>query len=275
MSYSILYRVMHIRLSDNTYVPMCECGDNNCYDGPRHRSRSWATHFTWWRKKLSYTADEIRETIEGVIRRNIENAMKWETTQGRTYEEMFKNYGDYAGLALYGHDHGWMSGTQMLNFWMKGIKNSVDFEFLRNHCIGVHIWDGDELIVLYDEQTLIDTYNRITEKRGYSPSIELGTVSDFDYRDACHQHDPAPKEKLPLLKGYAIHLGYEDHYVNKITSRRMWHTWDFHGCKVYSTKAAATKAVAHVNKYYAYYTPKIVPVHRENEKAQWQITQTA
>lgn len=274
MSYSILYRVMHIRLSNNTYVPMCECGDNNVYDGPRHRFRRWATHWNWWHKKLSYSADEIRETIDGVIRRDIEGAMKWEHAQGRTYDDMFKDYGSYSCISLSGNGCV-CSGTQMLNFWMKGVKNSVDFEFLREYGICVSVWDGEKDHFVFDELALIETYNRLTEEIGHTPSVQFGDVSDFAYRMACHQQGTAPKEKQPFLKGYAIHLGYEDHFVNKISSRHMWHTWSFNGCKVYSTKAAATKAVAHVNKYYAYYTPKIVPVHRENEKEAWQITKTA
>lgn len=264
---------MHIRLSNNTYVPMCECGDNNCYDGPRHRARNWATHWTWWHKKLSYTADEIREIIDGVIRRDIEGAMKWETTQGRTYDELFKDYGSYSCISLSGCGCV-CSGTQFLNFWMKGIKNSVDFEFLREHYIIVRLWDGEEPILVYDEQSLIENYNRITEKRGHTPSVYFSDVSDYAYRAACHQHDTAPKKQQQLLNGYAIHLGYEDHYVHLLTSRRMYHSCDFNKAKVYTTKAAAAKAEASIRKHYLQFSPHIVPVHRENEKEAWQITKT-
>lgn len=276
MSYSILYRVMHIRLSDNTYVPMCECGDNNVYDTNRRRYRSWATHFTYWHKKLSYTADEIRETIEGIIRRDIEGAMKWETTQSRTYEEIFKDYGSYSCVSLYGHDHDWMSGTQFLNFWMKGIKNSVDFAFLLEHGICVSLWDGKDHHYVLDEQALIEAYDRITKETGHTPSIYFGDVSDFVYQLACHQHDTEPKEKLPLLNGYAIRLNLEGNYVNKITSRRMFYTWCFdRSIKVYTTRAAAAKAAEAISKRFSQYSPILVCVRRDTVTSQWQITQTA
>ncbi len=42
MSYSIFYRAMFLKMSDGTFIPMIESGDNNVWEVERNRrAREW------------------------------------------------------------------------------------------------------------------------------------------------------------------------------------------------------------------------------------------
>ena len=67
MSYEIMYRSLFIELSDGTIVPLIEQGSNNCCDWRGKRVRNWSTWPVGCDGKMSYTFDEIRASIDGIV----------------------------------------------------------------------------------------------------------------------------------------------------------------------------------------------------------------
>ena len=66
MSYTIFYRSMFVKTSDNKYIPIIEGGDNNCYEaGSMRRARSWYSISSITKEpKALLTAKEIMDGVE-------------------------------------------------------------------------------------------------------------------------------------------------------------------------------------------------------------------
>ena len=132
MSYTILYRSTFVRLSDGNYIPMVECGDNNCYVGSK-RSRDWNQYLFRKKGRISFSREEIEKAVEDIIQEEKDTYVgrenrRWPDTGSDVYTEgdIEKYFSYFSGMTIYGHSGA--SAQQIRNFFKKGIENSVSFD---------------------------------------------------------------------------------------------------------------------------------------------------
>ena len=68
MSYSILYEKQFIKVGDNLFIPMVECGDNNVYEASngRKRARSWCNDKWIANGKTICTREDIENRVNEI-----------------------------------------------------------------------------------------------------------------------------------------------------------------------------------------------------------------
>lgn len=132
MSYSILYNKLFVKVQDDLFIPMIQCGDNNCYESDRKRARSWWNHryVTGGRiwassKTILDTVDGIREERIGSNQRNIEQGY---LDEGDQYED--KRFGWHEGVAIYGKHTSSTTFGMYRNFYKTGIERALTVEKL-------------------------------------------------------------------------------------------------------------------------------------------------
>lgn len=143
MSYSIYYKHLFLRLSDNSLIPMVEAGDNNVWDG-RKRSREWQSCHFGKTIKLSYTEDEILRDLDRIFLDVTENARRHfddfpqyvpaNMTPGKDAKERF---GYYYGASIYGKTSHTTTWGAFRNFFLSAIRNAVPFETYTSHFGGL------------------------------------------------------------------------------------------------------------------------------------------
>lgn len=176
MSYTILYRSMFLRMSNGTYIPMVEMGDNNVYESTGgRRARNWERFpIGDIRKKLSYTKNEILQEIEKMIdkkKKEYVNTPKnlYDNNPNkkyRTFKDIEKEFGYFSGLAVNGHWEN-TSANKLRNFFKKGFEQAISFETDK---IELRLmWYNPEFqeLLITSENELTEEYQKLTDKNIY------------------------------------------------------------------------------------------------------------
>jgi hypothetical protein len=137
MSYSILYNKMFVKVTDDQYIPMIQCGDNNVYESDRKRARSWWNHRyvtggPIWASSgtIIGTIDRIREERIASNKRYIEQNL---LEDGDLYDD--KRFGWHEGIAIYGKGTTGTTFGMYRNFYKTGIERALTIEQLLEHGI--------------------------------------------------------------------------------------------------------------------------------------------
>lgn len=156
MSYSILYRSMFVKVRDDKYIPMVECGDNNVWDynygcGRAKRSRSWCNlGFNGIYKKF-FTHNDLLDGLNGWEKRyndkRIADANSEEDWKRHDAEN--GSFGYYMSMAVYSKKTHGTTFNAVKNLILSGEKIAVPFDFALNK-LGLHI-------IYYDNE---DDFNR-------------------------------------------------------------------------------------------------------------------
>lgn len=138
MSHTIFYRAMFIKMSDGTYIPLIESGDNNVWDVDRNRrSRDWCS-CRWMhetdeqRRRFSLTEEEILDTARREITSTVEKYAGEEPPFGGSpyrKEQVLADLGFFNCIRISGHTT--TSASCFFNFIKSGIRNAVTFDEMR------------------------------------------------------------------------------------------------------------------------------------------------
>jgi hypothetical protein len=140
MSYSILYDKQFIKVGDNLFIPMVECGDNNVYEAAgngRKRARSWCNDSWIANGKTICTREEIESRInqirDEVIQRSEENVKEYD--ESWSYQD--KRFGYHTGIAIYGKHTSNTTFGNFKGFYMSGCDGALTIEELLKHNVNV------------------------------------------------------------------------------------------------------------------------------------------
>lgn len=132
MSYSILYNKLFVKVTDETYIPMIQSGDNNVYESDRKRARSWwnqryVTGGPIWAsaETILSTIDRIREERIASNKRYIEQNL---LEDGDQFDD--KRFGWHEGIAIYGKGTTGTTFGMYRNFYKSGIERALTVEQL-------------------------------------------------------------------------------------------------------------------------------------------------
>lgn len=134
MSYSIFYRAMFIRLSDGTFIPMIESGDNNVWDVDRNRrSRSWSAcrwNYETDEQKACYslTQNEILDLAYHNILKYLDQyagKTRINGTTPYTKKEILDDLGYFNCIKVSGREV--TSASRFMNFFKSGFRNAITF----------------------------------------------------------------------------------------------------------------------------------------------------
>ena len=273
MSYTILYRSMFIKMSDGRYIPLVEIGDNNVYDiswnGHQRRSRNWQQ----WvigkqREKLAFTKSEIMNDVERMINIEKERVGKpyasYENKEGvYTEQEIEKNWGYYAGIAIEGQHCNKTSAQQVRNFFLKGFEQAVTFdeceELKLTWCTG---YPNYERCNVKSEEELMTVYEGLTIP-GCHVTVSFCRWTEYLWDKHRKRAEKKPQE--PKTVGFVVQFGSQ--YIHKLSSRHMWRTSYLDSAKKYASRVSADRAAECLNKNYdsVTQTAYTVPVRINNE----------
>lgn len=279
MSYSILYRSMFVKMSDGKYIPLVEMGDNNVYDvtwrGRGRRSREWQ-QWVIDRKRLTYTRDEIMDSVEDMINKYKEqyaNKPKpdYEHSEGIwTEHDVEKRFGYFSALAIDGNGHcNITSAQQVRNFFLKGFEQAVSFDE-PNLILDLH-WCTEyphyEHRKATTEQELLTLWEELkAEKR----DIWVGYGSWVEFLWDKHRRRTERKPSQPKTTGFVVQFGRD--YIYQMSSRRMWRTCYLESAKKYASLASARKAADKLNQWYDSVTDTAytVAVSKNPDTGKWE-----
>lgn len=135
MSYAILYRAMFIKLSNGTFIPITESGDNNVWDVDRNRrSRSWSNERNLHRtdeqkRRYALTQQEILCSVQQQIQDTITRYAGQQPSYAKepyTEELILKELSYFTAVTVYGHSV--TSAAQYLSFFKSGFRHAVTME---------------------------------------------------------------------------------------------------------------------------------------------------
>lgn len=132
MSYSILYNKLFVKVTDETYIPMIQSGDNNVYESDRKRARSWWNQRYVTDGKIWASAETILSTIDRIreerIASNQRSIGQGYLEQGDLYDD--KRFGWHEGIAIYGKHTSNTTFGMYRNFYKTGIERALTVEQL-------------------------------------------------------------------------------------------------------------------------------------------------
>lgn len=272
-----MYRSMFVRMSDGKYVPLVEMGDNNVWEwGNRRRARSWHQLVIGKQyKRLAFSREEIMQHVESMIDSEKERVGKpyadYEHKEGvYTEKEIEQRWGYYSGVAISGNGHcNNTSAQQFRNFILKGFDQAVSFETDRELELDLH-WCTEyphwEHRYVKSEEELVQVWN---ELQGINHSIWVS----YHYSDCLwERHRKRAEKRQPVehTTAWVVKIGYR--YVEKMSSRRLWHSSRMEYAKIYATRRAAEKVAERIRTNYSSITdqPEVLTV-RKNEEDKWEL----
>ena len=278
MSYSILYRSMFVKLSDGRFIPLYESGDNNVYDimwnGRQKRSRQWCQFVV---DKVSdfpaYTRDEIMASVERMIDGEKKHRVgypypDYEHKQGvYTAEEIERNWGYYAAIAVEGRTCSATSAQMIRNFFNKGFEQAVSFSDdeglkLELRCT---FWNENphryETRLVHNEEELLQVWKEMTS---WGPTVWVGYwIADQLYER--HRIKAPKREPKEYTEGYVVTIN--GHYIMRKTPRKFHYTYHLDYAHVYPQRSTAEKLQQRVLR--AGYTSEVYAV-RKTDNGQWE-----
>lgn len=261
MSYTIFYRAMFVKLSDETFIPVIESGDNNVWDvGRNRRSRSWSS-CRWLReseeqrKRFSLSGDEIidlaKKEIQAVVDENVGKEPAFGGTP-YTKENILSDLGWFVGFHVCGHSV--TSAARFLGFMKSGLRNAVTFEEM--DCGLKLSWyekseneESSHYCTDYanDENELAQKWAEFQE-RGITPWIGFDDVVGERLWDLVKVRNRKERpEKTAPTDYYVISFYYNGkQYVKKYTSRRLLYSESITFAHKYSSKKVADTAATKI-----------------------------
>lgn len=156
MSYSILYRSMFVKICDDKYIPMIECGDNNVWDcnygrGRAKRSRSWCNLGFNGIHKHFFTHNDLLEGLNGWKKSYEQKRMDDANSDEEWKKQDAKNgsFGYYMGMAVASKKTYSTTFNSVKNLVLSGEKMAISFDKAVN--------DFGLYIVYYESE---DDYDR-------------------------------------------------------------------------------------------------------------------
>lgn len=234
MSYSIFYRAMFLKMSDGTFIPMIESGDNNVWEvGRNRRAREW-TACRWLhesdeqRRLFSLAEKDIIEAAQNEIDKTLERYVGTEPAFGGekyTREAVLSNLGFFNGIKVYGRSE--TSAAAFLGFIKSGIRNAVTWDDLAQLGCSVHLgWyeEGGNYRREYaaSENELAEKWAKCLEEGVKYPWIGFSEcVGDVLWRKV-QQRRPKVERKKPT-EFFVIGFSYQfcERYVVELTSRNL------------------------------------------------------
>ena len=252
---------MFVKLSDGTFIPMIESGDNNVWDVERNRrSRSWSA-CRWLReseeqrKRFSLTRDEIIDLAKREIQAVVdENVGKEPAFGGAPYtkEHILSDLGYFNGIHVCGHSI--TSAARFLGFIKSGLRNAVTFEEM--DC-GLRLsWyekTENEETSRYctdyanNENELAQKWIKFQEK-GITPWIGFGEVTVEHLWDIVKMRNRKERQEKTAPADYYVISFYHNgkQYVKKYTSRRLSYSESISFAHKYSSKKIADAAASKI-----------------------------
>lgn len=195
MSYSILYNKLFVKVSENLYIPMILCGDNNVYESNRKRARSWYNHSYFTERSIWASSETILGNIDRIRQERIE-ADNRNNEESDKYQD--KRFGWHEGVAIYGkHTTGTTFGMYR-NFYKTGIERALTIEQLLEKRVSLHMklyfWKSEDItskgkeikpeVTFTSTEHLIDTVNEWMEYYGeMSDRITLFYYDDWSIEE--------------------------------------------------------------------------------------------
>lgn len=256
MSYTILYRAMFIKLSDGSYIPMIESGDNNVWEVERNRrSREWDScrwvHETEeQRRRYSLTEKEIMDAAQREVDRTLERYVGREPAFGGapyTREDVLNDLGFFNGIKVSGHRT--TSASQFLGMFRAGLRNAVTMDDLLSglrlswYEDGGNNWCTD---TARNEEELSQKWQEYLSK-GITPWIGLSkSTGDYAWLLVKSRKPKVERKKPEGNFVIAFDYGGVQKFVVKLTSRNLkYNPWKDCAYK-YSSKKLAENAVKRI-----------------------------
>ena len=140
MSYSILYDKQFIKVGDNLFIPMVQCGDNNVYEAAgngRKRARSWCNDKWIANGKTICSRQDIEQRVNEIRNDAIERCEGYvkEYDESWSYED--KRFGYHTGIAIYGKHTSKTTFGNFKGFYMSGCDDALTVEELIKYDVNV------------------------------------------------------------------------------------------------------------------------------------------
>ena len=187
MSYSILYRRVFVRLSDDTFVALVESGDNNVRESDnRRRARSWNA-WNFGTRKSSVT----RQDVLSWLNERYNSAVR----EARDGQDARRRFGWYEAVSVYGRHTSTTSFGAVRAFFMKGLEKAVSLADFVKASGGFRLsWyereDGSDVETyktsgtLTTQESLKEAFDEVLGRTGKAPWIipagtyRIGMLSD-------------------------------------------------------------------------------------------------
>ena len=261
MSYSIFYRAMFIKLTDGTYIPMIESGDNNVWESNRRRARDWnscrwAFETPERKKRYSLTEHEIMAGAKYLVNEKMSEYVGKEaiTSEDKyTIDDINRDFSYFSAIKINGHN---LTSVQtFLNFFKSGFRNSVTFKELRDYNCNVRLswWENtiNRSLSVSNEENLSIRWNECLQK-GFIPHIGLGVNAEDVWQSMKLRNSVKVKPKVQKDEYYVVTFFYNGNkeYLYKLSSKRIWHLNDSKHARKYSTKGSALAAAKRIDGKY-------------------------
>ena len=140
MSYSILYNKQFIKVGDNLFIPMVQCGDNNVYEAAgngRKRARSWYNDSWIANGKTICSREEIESRINEIRDEEIKRCGNYVKEYDENWSYQDKRFGYHTGIAIYGKHTSNTTFGNFKGFYMSGCDGALTIENLLKHDVNV------------------------------------------------------------------------------------------------------------------------------------------
>lgn len=139
MSYSILYEKQFIKVGDNLFIPMVECGDNNVYEAGngRKRARSWCNDKWIANGKTICTREDIENRVNEIRNDAIKRCEDYVKEYDETWSYEDKRFGYHTGIAIYGKHTSKTTFGNFKGFYLSGCDGALTVEELLKYNVNV------------------------------------------------------------------------------------------------------------------------------------------
>lgn len=140
MSYSILYDKQFIKVGDNLFVPMVQCGDNNVYEASgngRKRARSWCNDKWIADGKTICTREDIERRVNQIRNDAIERCEGYVKQYDESWAYDDKRFGYHTGIAVYGKHTSKTTFGNFKGFYMSGCEGALTVEELLKYSVNI------------------------------------------------------------------------------------------------------------------------------------------
>lgn len=180
MSYSILYRPMFLKVKENMYIPIYEGGDNNVWEcDNKRRSRSWSNTRFKGMENIYCGESELFDILNNIHEEVIQRYKEREDN----YSD--KQFGYFDSVSVSGKKPITTSWNDYLNFFKKGIQNSITFEEAKELRLAIQLtyYDIEDKYHFVYINTKEELFNMLDELKNQTKHLWVGysSVSDRIY----------------------------------------------------------------------------------------------
>lgn len=263
MSYTINYRAMYIRLSDGSYIPMIETGDNNVWEcDNRRRARDW-TKASWLiptaadgKARYSASEQEILDELDKEIRFQVEtNKGNVPPFGGEPYteEHILSNLSYFNALTVSGHRT--TSAKQLTAFIKSGFRNAVTIDQVRGGLqLGWYENHNYVTVAVTSEEDLAAKWQECYEKGINGPYIDFNwSAAEQAWKGLALKRKKDRYDKIANGPSYVVSFNYFGSKVMlmKIKKKRFQYCRNTSVARHYTTESAARRAAKTLETRYA------------------------